>query len=173
MDRSCNLNSWISHYCIFINPEHSSLQLPTLSAVCLFTRKMATTDPNLRTSTSINELTTALHHPNSQNSNPCFLWRLYLEHYPPGFLRKVYHKSPYMHTGFLFFFSRLGFLKSHVLIHHLFWNYTWLTWSTCRWGCFLLFFLFFFLRKLFSRETNIVWKMAGIWCWRWVLSNRW
>lgn len=76
----------------------------------------------------------------------------------------------YIHLGFLFFFSRLGFLKSHVLIHHLFWNYTWLTWSTCRWVCFLL---FFFLRKLFSRETNIVWKMAGIWCWRWVLSNRW
>ncbi|WKA04615.1 hypothetical protein VitviT2T_022632 [Vitis vinifera] len=50
---------------------------------------MATTDPNLSNSTSINELTTALHHPDSQNSNPCFLWRLFLEHYPPGFLRKV------------------------------------------------------------------------------------
>ncbi|KAL6324991.1 hypothetical protein AAG906_019899 [Vitis piasezkii] len=50
---------------------------------------MATTDPNLSNSTSINELTTALHHPDSQNSNSCFLWRLYLEHYPPGFLRKV------------------------------------------------------------------------------------
>lgn len=114
VNQSHSLNLWTCHHCIFINKEGSFPPSPKPSlqlSVCLFPGKMATTDPTPEDSTSMNELGSAQHYPNSRSSNPCSLWKVFQEHYPSGFLRKVHHKLIFIciHTWVIWYIYPSGF----------------------------------------------------------------